>query len=106
MDQPAIRDRAEEGATLKVRVSPGARKEGITGLFGDALKLQVREAPDRGKANRAVERLLASALETKASSVRVVRGRASREKLVLFRDLDAAVVAERVEKILVTLGAR
>lgn len=104
MDQPAIRDRADGGATLKVRVSPGAHKEGITGLLGDALKLQVREAPERGKANRAVERLLATALETKASSVQVVRGQGSREKVVLFRDLDATVVAERVEKILVTLG--
>ena len=104
MDQPAIRDRADGGATLKVKVSPRARKKGITGLFGDALKLQVREAPEKGKANRAVERLLASALETKASSVRVVRGQSSREKLVLFRALDASAVAERVAKILVTLG--
>ena len=104
MDQPAIRDRADGGATLKVKVSPGARKEGITGLHGDTLKLQVREAPERGKANRAVERLLASALGTKPSSVLVVRGQGAREKLVLFRDLDASVVAERVERILVTLG--
>ncbi|MHC4931092.1 MAG: DUF167 domain-containing protein [Planctomycetota bacterium] len=104
MKQPAIRNRAAGGATLKVKVSPGARREGITGLLGDALKVQVTDAPERGKANRAVERLLASALATKASSVQVVRGQASREKLVLLRDLDAAVVAERVEKILVTLG--
>jgi uncharacterized protein (TIGR00251 family) len=104
VDQPAIRDRADGGATLKVKVSPGARKEGIAGLFGDALKVQVREAPERGRANRAVVRLLATALGTKSSAVEVVRGQGSREKLVLFRDLDATVVAERVEKILVTLG--
>lgn len=76
-----------EGATLKVRVAPGASREAIVGAHGDALKVAVREPPEKGRANEAVARVLAAAVGLRERDVEVVRGHASRDKVVLFRGL-------------------
>jgi uncharacterized protein YggU (UPF0235/DUF167 family) len=59
---------------LRVKVVPGAAREGLAGLHGDALKVRVAAAPERGRANRAVEALVARSLGLAPSAVRVVAG--------------------------------
>jgi uncharacterized protein len=58
---------------LRIKVVPGARNEGIEWL-GDLLKVKVRAAPEKGRANTAVEELLAQRLALPRSSVRIVAG--------------------------------
>jgi uncharacterized protein (TIGR00251 family) len=89
-----------QGSTLKVRVAPGASREKIAGLHGDALKVAVREPPEKGRANEAVVRLLAAALGVRAGDVAVVRGHASRDKVVLFRGLAESDLRERLQGLL------
>ena len=50
--------------------------------MGEALKMRVRAAPEKGRANRAVERLLAAELGLPAGSLRVVAGQTGRDKTV------------------------
>ncbi len=69
-------------AYLKVKVSPGARKEDIAGWLGDVLRVRVTAPPERGKANEAVCRLLAARLGLPVSAVTIARGAASRDKLL------------------------
>lgn len=75
---------------LAVKVVPGAVREGIE-AFGDGLKIKVRAAPEKGRANAAVSRLLAERLALPASAVRVVAGHTGRQKLleVDMEDADA-----------------
>ena len=79
-----------------VRVSAGARRDAILGAHGDALKVSVRRAPERGKANQEVARLLAAALGVRPGEVEILRGATSRDKLVLVRGADAHGVAEKL----------
>ena len=79
-----------------MRVSPGARRSEVVGRLGDAWKLRVRSTPERGRANDEVTALLAHTLRLPARDVRIVAGRASRDKLV---DLDG-VTPEEVERML------
>lgn len=58
---------------LRIKVVPGARSEGVEWL-GDLLKVKVRAAPEKGRANAAVEQLLAERLALPPSSVRIVAG--------------------------------
>ena len=75
--------RHPEGLTLTVRVKPRARREGIEGVRDGVLQVALREPPLEGRANEALVRLLAKALELRRRQVRLLHGERSREKTVL-----------------------
>lgn len=85
-----------EGVEITVKVVPGASRDRVAGLLGDALKIQVSAPPERGRANTAVEALLANALGLPARDVSVIRGTTSPRKTVLIRGGKAAVVAVKL----------
>jgi hypothetical protein len=92
---------------LQVRVHPGARRPGLVGRLADgSLKLAVAEAPEGGRANRAVEALLSGALSLRRAQVRVVSGAAARLKQVEIEGLDAAEVERRISGALAGAGGR
>jgi uncharacterized protein (TIGR00251 family) len=71
-----------EGALLRVRVQPRARRDEVVGWQGAALRVRVSAPPADGRANQAVIALLAQALGLPRSSIGLVSGAASRDKLV------------------------
>ena len=91
----------EDGELVRLRVSPGAKKSSLEGLYGeDAAKLSVAAPPVDGKANAEAERFLAGLLGVRASDVSVVRGASSRDKSVLVRGGVADKVAVRLGSFL------
>lgn len=77
----AIRALADSGGRLAVRVTPGAREDALA-IDGGKLLARVRAVPDSGKANVAVLALIGKALGVAPSHLELLRGGASREKLV------------------------
>ncbi len=67
---------------LNVRVAPGGSRPAVVGRYGDAWKIRVVEAPERGRANASVVALLASTLGLRAPDVTIVSGMTSRNKTV------------------------
>jgi uncharacterized protein len=65
-----------------LRVSPGAGSAHIVGRHGDSWKVRVAAAPERGRANDAVCRLLADTLGLPRSGVTLVSGHTARDKVV------------------------
>jgi len=91
----------ERAARLRVRVHPGARRSGIVGWHGDgALKVEVTAAPEAGRANAAVEKLLAATLAVGKAQVTVVQGGSSRSKVVEVVGLDEHEIRDRIETAL------
>jgi hypothetical protein len=76
-----LRALADDDGRLAVRVTPGARSEGVEIVDGRVL-VKVRAKPEDGKATAAVIALLAQALGSAPSSVEMLRGATSREKLL------------------------
>ena len=68
--------------TIKVKVFPGAGKNGVAGWNGDELKVKTCAQPEKGKANNAVIEILAEHFGVKKSSVQILRGHTSRHKVV------------------------
>jgi uncharacterized protein (TIGR00251 family) len=88
-----------EGSTrVRVHVSPGAGRDEVVGRHGDAWKVRVTAAAERGRANAAVLRVLSDALEVPTSSLTLVAGSASRRKVVELHGLDADEAARRLEE--------
>jgi hypothetical protein len=75
-------DVAKDALVLRVHVQPGARREGVVGTYGDALKVRVRAPAVSGKANAAVLSLLARELRVLPGSLRIASGAAGRDKRV------------------------
>jgi len=88
----------ERTTRLRLRVSPGATRTEIAGRHGDAWKVRVSAAPERGRANDAVVGLLAERLHLPRAAVSVVSGRTSRDKVVELRGLTADEAARRLEQ--------
>jgi uncharacterized protein (TIGR00251 family) len=84
--------------TVRLKVSPGASREGISRASDGALKLAVTAAPERGRANEAAVALLAKALGVSKSSITVVAGATARNKTFRVAG-DARVLATKVESL-------
>lgn len=80
-----------------MRVQPGARREALVGWLKDGtLKLAVAAPPEGGRANRAVEALLAEALGLKSRQVTVTRGLGARSKTIEIEGLAPDEVQRRL----------
>lgn len=77
----AIRALLDEEGRLAVRVTPGARSEGLEVAEGRLLA-KVRAKPEDGKANAAVIDLVARGLGMAPSRLTLLRGATSRDKLL------------------------
>lgn len=66
---------------ISVKAKPGAKREEVVAAEGYFV-VSVTEPPREGRANRAIIRALAEYFNVPASSVRIVTGFTSREKVV------------------------
>jgi uncharacterized protein (TIGR00251 family) len=71
-----------KGISFSIKVHPRARKNAITGVIGDALKLALTAPPVEGKANQAVVEFFADLFAIPRSSVTIASGETSRNKTV------------------------
>jgi len=80
---------------MKLRVSPGAKSLAVKGMYGEgSLRLSVSAPPTDGRANREVERYLATLIGVEKSRVAIVKGTSSRDKLAFVRDTNLDTVRE------------
>ncbi|HLH42659.1 MAG TPA: DUF167 domain-containing protein [Bryobacteraceae bacterium] len=69
--------------TFRVKVIPGSARSGVTGELADGvLKVKIAAAPERGKANEELRRVLAEHYGVPKSSVRILSGHTAGLKLV------------------------
>lgn len=92
----AILDAAADACELRVRVVPRAARDEVLGFAGDVLRVRVTAPPLDGRANVALLRVLAQALGVRGGALRIVVGKASREKRVAVDGLSLAEVRARL----------
>ena len=90
-----------DGVTVAVRLTPKAAADGIGGLVmesaASALKARVAAAPERGKANAALLKLLAKHCKLTKSAMTVASGAKDRRKTVHVAG-DPALLAARLDR--------
>ncbi|MBI2322314.1 MAG: DUF167 domain-containing protein [Chloroflexi bacterium] len=89
-------------ATLTVRVAPGARQERLALDADGTLRIAVRARAVEGQANRAVCAALAGWLGVPPSAVALVRGAASRLKVVQIVGISADELAARLRELAIS----
>ncbi len=81
---------------LELKVIPGAKRAAVAGWLGEALKVRVRAPAERGKANAAVEQLVAAALGLPIAKVEIVSGMTSPRKRIAISGLSHDEIRERL----------
>jgi uncharacterized protein (TIGR00251 family) len=84
------------GVILPVRAHAGARRNAIIGAHNGALKIAVTQAPEKGKANKAIAEVLCKSLGLRRAQLELISGATSPQKRFLLRD----VTLEEVRKLL------
>jgi uncharacterized protein (TIGR00251 family) len=83
---------------LSVKVVPKASRDSIAGWLGDTLKVTVRAPAEGGKANAAVEQVLAQALGV-PKCARIVAGRSSPRKILEISGISESEIRQRLAAI-------
>lgn len=85
-----------DGIILLVRAQPGAKANELRGVREGALCVAVTQAPEKGKANKALREVLAKALGLKKSQVELLSGETSQAKKFLLRGVTAEELAKKL----------
>jgi hypothetical protein len=83
---------------ITVHVTPRSGRDSIEAGAGGVLQIRVTAAPDEGKANAAVCKVLADKLDVPKTSVRVVRGQNARTKQIEVDVLSPDEVSQRLSR--------
>jgi uncharacterized protein (TIGR00251 family) len=88
-------EKTSDGVTVRLRLTPGASRDLITGVAKDEngvawLAATVTAVPKNGRANKAMIRLLSKQWRLAKSSIQVISGETARRKILLVSgDADA-----------------
>lgn len=81
---------AADGVRLLVRAMPKAGRNEIAGIRNGRLVVRVTAAPEHGKANAAIVKLLSKTWGLPASAFELTAGATARDKTFLLRGVSAA----------------
>jgi uncharacterized protein (TIGR00251 family) len=84
---------------IAVRLVPRASRDEIVGWLDGVLKVRVMAPPQDGRANRALEALLAAALGVKKGAVTVAAGLGSARKRVAVEGLTHDEIVRRLAAV-------
>ena len=72
----------DAGVTFRVKIQPRAKRNAVVGELGDALKVALTAPPVDGRANEACIEFFAELLKLPRSSITIVSGHSSRNKVI------------------------
>ena len=84
----------ENGTVFPVRVVPKASRSEIVGSEGGTLKVRIAAPPVKGKANKALVKLLAKTLGVSGSQVEIISGHKTRRKTVRVYGVDSEALRD------------
>ena len=92
----------DAGTVVPVRAQPGARKNAVLGERAGALRVAVSAAPETGKANAAIQIVLAQARGCRVSQVGLLSGETSRDKKFVVSGIAPDEIRRRIDALVAT----
>ncbi len=84
------------GVRVPVKVVPGASRSKVVGILDGALKVTVAAPPEKGKANKALIKIMAETFGLPKNRVSIEQGQSSHHKIVLLHGTNADDVRNRL----------
>lgn len=99
MDELEIK-KHEQGVLIPVKAQAGARKNEFRGVQNGRLKVAVTQVAEKGKANKAIAKLLSKGLNVSPSQVTLLSGETHSNKQFLITGESVESLSERLEPYL------
>jgi uncharacterized protein len=82
--------KTKNGITIEIKVEPRSSQKGISGVMdNNVLKVKLTSPPVEGAANEQLVEIMAEELKVKKSQVKVIRGHASKIKVVEISGIES-----------------
>jgi len=72
---------------LPVKIQPNSSKNEIAGFEGEVLKIRIKAAPEKDKANLELIRFLSKKFNISRSDITIIKGRTSRKKMLQLENI-------------------
>jgi len=92
---PSFEENGED-TFLKIRAHPNSSRREIV-LSDIGVDVYVNESPDKGKANKAIIKLLSKTLNLPSSSIKIVRGLKSQRKIIILKGVNLDFILEELK---------
>ncbi len=79
-DDLAVEAWGKGGAAFYVKAHAGAKRDRVAGIHDGMLKVEVTTAPEKGKANKAIGKLLAKQIGAGAGELTLLSGETNQKK--------------------------
>jgi uncharacterized protein (TIGR00251 family) len=88
-----------EGKSIRlgVKVTPNAGRNEITGFKDGVLQVRIAAPPEKGKANKELTDFLSKTLEVRKSSILIIKGQTSRNKVIVIEGMSGDEVLKRIQ---------
>lgn len=83
--------------TIEVHATPGARRNHVGGQHDGALRVSVTAPAEKGRANKAIQKMLADALGVSPSKIELSSGTTSRRKVFKVGETDESLASRIME---------
>ncbi|MFA5628841.1 MAG: DUF167 domain-containing protein [Dehalococcoidales bacterium] len=91
-----LQETGETNAKIAVQITPAASKNEIVGMQDDVLRIKINAPPTKGKANKELINYLSRLLGISKSSLEIVKGHTSKNKLIAIDGLSKIAVLEKL----------
>ncbi|QDT31263.1 DUF167 domain-containing protein [Thalassoglobus polymorphus] len=95
-----IQTHENDALLLPIQALPGSRRNGIIGEHDGHLKVAVTQVPEKGKANKAIIKLLSKELQLSKSQLMIVSGETNSRKKLRITGISSEQLLERLKKFL------
>jgi uncharacterized protein (TIGR00251 family) len=86
-----------ESIRLAVKVTPNAGRNEITSFKEGVLQVRIAAPPEKGKANKELTDFLSEVLGVKKSSILIIKGQTSRNKVIIIEGMSGEEVLKRIQ---------
>lgn len=90
---------SKNGVTLEVRVTPNSAKNAFTRNHAGRLGIKLTSPPQEGRANKSLLAFLGKKLRIPPSSMTIISGRSSRNKVVMISNTNIETIRERLAQV-------
>lgn len=89
-----------DGVILPIKAQPGSRKNELRGVHDGRLRVCVTQVAEKGKANKAILKLLSSKLELANSALSLLSGELNSQKSILVTGVSRQELLDKIQSAL------